>query len=100
MDLALVAQSERLARVAPQPLTGRTLGEFLIREELGRGGFGTVYRAEQPVLAREVVVKVLNASGQGDEVMLARFLREARLASKLDHPFAAHIYAFGAEPDA
>jgi len=75
------------------------LGEFVVREKLGEGGFGAVFRAEQPLLAREAVIKVLNSRGRISENAIQRFLREARLASSLDHPYAAHIYAFGAEPD-
>jgi len=87
------------ARRSPDGLIGRTLGEFVIREKLGQGGFGAVFRAEQPLLAREAVIKVLQSRGRVSEAAIQRFLREARLASSLDHPYAAHIYAFGAEPD-
>ena len=80
-------------------LVGRALGEFIVREPLSSGGFGTVYRAEQPALAREAVIKVLHRRLLGSETMVQRFLREARLASRLDHPYAAHTYAFGVEPD-
>src|SRR6187397_835711 len=80
-------------------LVGRTFGEFVVREPLGSGGFGMVFRAEQPALAREAVIKVLHTRLLGSETVVQRFLREARLASRLDHPYAAHIYAFGAEPD-
>ena len=80
-------------------LVGRVLGGFVVREPLSSGGFGAVYRAEQVALAREAVIKVLHARLLGNETMVQRFLREARLASRLDHPYAAHIYAFGAEPD-
>lgn len=69
----------------------------MVREKLGSGGFGAVYRAEQPLLAREAVIKVLHSKARAKEEVIQRFLREARLASKLDHP--AHIYAFGAEAD-
>ncbi|MGH7633999.1 MAG: serine/threonine-protein kinase, partial [Gemmatimonadaceae bacterium] len=81
----------------PARTEGRKLGDFIVREQLGQGAFGTVYRAEQPALQRDAVIKVLHqrANPRGVE----RFLREARLASRLDHPYAAHIYAFGAEPD-
>ncbi len=81
------------------PLSGRQLGDFVLRELLGEGGFGAVYRADQPVLGREVVVKVLKARRTAEPALASRFLREAQLASRLDHPFAAHVYAFGAEPD-
>ena len=80
-------------------LVGRVLGGFVVREPLSSGGFGAVYRAEQVALAREAVIKVLHARLLGNDTMVQRFLREARLASRLDHPYAAHIYAFGAEPD-
>ncbi len=80
-------------------LVGRALGEFVLREKLGEGGFGTVFRAEQPALAREAVVKVLQPRARVGEDSIQRFMREVRLASTLDHPYAAHIYAFGAEPD-
>ncbi|HKD41644.1 MAG TPA: protein kinase [Myxococcaceae bacterium] len=80
-------------------LIGRALGEFVIREKLGEGGFGTVFRAEQLALGREAVVKTLQPRAKVAENAIQRFMREARLASTLDHPYAAHIYAFGAEPD-
>src|SRR5687767_181823 len=78
---------------------GRTFGEFVVREQLGSGGFGTVYRAEQPALDRQAVIKVLHTRLLASETLVQRFLREARLASRLDHPYAAHTYAFGAEAD-
>jgi serine/threonine-protein kinase len=78
-------------------LSGRKIGEFVFRERLDAGGFGTVYRCEQPTLGREAVVKVLHHRLRGDDVQIQRFLREAQLASRLDHPYAAHVYAFGAE---
>jgi WD40 repeat protein/serine/threonine protein kinase len=79
-------------------LVGRSLGEFIVREPMSRGGFGLVFRAEQPGLGREAVIKILHTPGQSDGTA-QRFLREAQLASRLDHPYAAHVYAFGAEPD-
>ena len=87
------------APAAGDPLIGRTLGDFVVGERLGAGGFGVVYRAEQPLLEREAVIKVLHRQQLQSETGTRRFLREARLASRLDHPYAAHIYAFGAEPD-
>jgi serine/threonine-protein kinase len=81
-------------------LYGRTVGEFVIRERIGGGGFGAVYRCEQPALGREAVIKVLHHRLSDKPVLQQRFLREAQLASRLDHPYAAHVYAFGVErPD-
>jgi WD40 repeat protein/serine/threonine protein kinase len=97
VDLIVSDQQEEGHKT--DPLIGRRLGEFTIREKLGEGGFGAAYKAEQPTLAREAVVKVLHARHQGRRQMTERFMREARLASKLEHPYTAHVYAFGAEPD-
>ena len=80
-------------------LIGRRLGDFSVRSRLGAGGSGEVFLADQLSLGREVVIKVLAARADASEAAADRFLREARLASRLDHPFAAHVYAFGAEED-
>jgi serine/threonine-protein kinase len=80
-------------------LRGRQLGDFVLRECIGEGAFAAVYRCEQPLLGREAVVKVLHQRLRNSEVVFQRFMREARLASRLDHPYAAHVYAFGVEPD-
>src|SRR5689334_15427733 len=79
-------------------LSERMLGEFVLRELVGAGGFGDIYLAEQQTLRRDAVVKVLRADIALDHGVDG-FLREAKLASQLDHPYAAHVYAFGAEPD-
>jgi serine/threonine-protein kinase len=75
---------------------GRVLGEFVVTEKIAAGGMGEIYRAVQRSLDREAVVKILPLEDAGD-VEKERFLQEAKLASKLEHPYAAHIYAFGAE---
>jgi WD40 repeat protein/serine/threonine protein kinase len=85
--------------VAEVDLSGRRLGEFVLRECLDEGGFGAVYRCEQPVLGREAVVKVLHQELRGGTIAIERFKREAQLASRLDHPYAAHVYAFGTEEE-
>ncbi|HSS01663.1 MAG TPA: serine/threonine-protein kinase, partial [Kofleriaceae bacterium] len=79
-------------------IEGTALGDFIVVERLGEGGHGVVYRAEQPVLGREAVIKVLHERHRDRPETIQRFLREAQLASRLDHPYAAHVYAFGAEP--
>jgi WD40 repeat protein/tRNA A-37 threonylcarbamoyl transferase component Bud32 len=85
--------------VGADRLAGRRLGEFVIQERIGEGGFGAVYRASQPALERQAVVKVMHTRLRAASAAAERFLREAKLASKLDHPYAAHVYAFGAEAD-
>src|SRR5213078_4159167 len=80
------AEEPRL--MADRDLAGRMLGEYILREQIGEGGYGAVYRGEQPLLEREVVVKVLREQ-RGDAESRERFLREARLAAQLRHPYAA-----------
>jgi serine/threonine protein kinase len=68
-----------------EELCGRRLGEFVVRERIGSGGFGEVYRCEQPLLGRQAVIKVLHHRLRYNDVVLQRFMREAQLASRLDH---------------
>ena len=82
--------------IAPE---ARVLGDFALRDKLGEGGFGTVYRAVQRTLDRAAVVKVMRRSLAASKTAIERFTLEAKLASRFDHPYAAHVYAFGAEPD-
>src|SRR5258707_15695187 len=97
-DPARTGSEAGLPAETESSLLGRTLGEFLVREKLGQGGAGLVFRAEQPLLAREAVIKVLHASPRPNDGMGHRFLRGARPAPRPPPPAAAHIYAFGAEP--
>jgi WD40 repeat protein/serine/threonine protein kinase len=91
--------NEGTQQVVGEHFVGRTLGDFIIREKLGEGGFGVVYRAEQLTLGREAVIKILRTKHRSSEQLIKRFKQEAHLASRLEHPYTAHIYAFGAEPD-
>src|SRR5882672_2669280 len=98
----VVGATEELIAMADGPmahLVGRKLGDFVLREQIGEGGYAVVYRCEQQQLGRDVVVKVLHERTRYTDAALDRFQREARLASQLDHPYAAHVYAFGDEDD-
>ena len=76
-------------------LTGKKLGVYEIREPLGRGGMGAVFKAYDPTLDRFVAVKVLPAQMAKDTSFVARFQHEARALAKLRHPHLMHIYAVG-----
>ncbi len=71
------------------------LGDFKVVEEIGRGGFGVVYRAHQVSLDRPVALKVLYEHRVHTDEELARFEREARAAGRLDHPAIVSVYAWG-----
>lgn len=77
----------------------RRLGDFVLRAEIGRGGMGIVYEAEQVSLRRRVAVKVLPASGLASPRALARFRREAKAIAALDHPCIVRIFASGRAGD-
>ena len=72
-------------------MIGSTIGKYRIVDKLGRGGMGTVYRAIDETLDREVAVKVLN-SDVDDATLMARFRAEAKTVARLNHPQIATIY--------
>src|SRR5262245_33199923 len=74
---------------------GATFGHYDIRALLGAGGMGQVYRAFDPRLGREVALKIIGRYAAGDESALDRLLREATLASALNHPNIVTIYETG-----
>jgi serine/threonine protein kinase len=76
-------------------LIGRRLGQYEIRELLGRGGMAVVYRAYQPALDRSVAIKVLPHELTFDGEFVERFLREARAVARLNHPHIVTIHDVG-----
>ena len=67
-------------------LIGKTLGQYQIVRELGRGGMAIVYEAYQPSLSRTIAIKVLPPQFAADKAFVQRFLLEARAAARLEHP--------------
>lgn len=113
-DPSLLAELERLlkAEVPELPrlaypetptqfareLAGREFDDFLLVEEIGRGGMGVVYLANQRSLRRFVALKLLPRA-KHDEQALRRFEREAAAAASLDHPHIVPVYASRVEAD-
>jgi tetratricopeptide (TPR) repeat protein len=88
----------REARPAePQATPGQALGDFRLLREIGRGGMGIVYEAEQLSLGRRVALKVLPFAAVLDDKQVTRFRNEARAAGQLDHPHIVSVYAVGCE---
>lgn len=74
-----------------------TLGDFRIQREIGRGGMGIVYEAEQISLSRRVALKVLPFAAILDPRQLQRFKNEARAAAPLKHPNIVSVYGVGCD---
>jgi serine/threonine-protein kinase len=73
-------------------MVGKTILHYRISKEIGKGGMGVVYKAEDTKLHRTVAIKALSADLVGDEKARTRFLREARAASAIDHPNICTVY--------
>jgi serine/threonine protein kinase len=76
----------------PLPTGDRYIGKYRIKSELGRGGMGAVYLAEQPGLGREVAIKELIQSAAADPVALQRFLQEAQVMARTSHPNLVQVH--------
>jgi serine/threonine-protein kinase len=77
----------------------RTLGDFRLFREIGRGGMAVVYEAEQVSLGRRVALKVLPDAAASDPRRRERFQVEARAAALLHHPHIVPVHAVGSEGD-
>jgi serine/threonine-protein kinase len=92
----------RLIKIAEpsDPNLGRILaGRFTLRARIGKGGMGTVYRAFQHSLGREVALKLIRPDFATDPQAARRFLREAQLVSRLVHPHVVSTLDFGQGED-
>src|SRR5688500_3182019 len=74
---------------------GSTVDRYEVVARISAGGMGEVYRARDPLLERELVLKVLPQKAKFQAEALERFVREARAASALNHPNIVTIYAIG-----
>lgn len=101
-NTATWAQNLSEALAAPAPLTpninnlaGQKLGQYELREVLGVGGMGAVYRAYQAGLRREVAVKILTPALAADPGYQERFTREAQISATLEHAHIVPVYDYG-----
>lgn len=82
------------------PLLGWVLdGRYQVISQLGRGGMGTVYLAEDTRLRRKCALKVLHPGLTAERAHIERFLREAQTIAQFEHPNIVDIFAYGEEPN-
>ena len=79
-------------------LAARRLGQYELQRKIGEGGMGVVYEATHVLLKRPTAVKLLPVEKAGEQT-IARFEREVRETSRLDHPNSVTIYDYGHTPD-
>jgi serine/threonine-protein kinase len=95
--------ADRFPSLEPDWLAGevgavRTLGRYRLGGEIGRGGMGAVLRAYDPHLGRDLAVKVLLEREQGQPDLVRRFLEEARIGARLQHPGIVPVHELGEVP--
>ncbi|MEM6529863.1 MAG: serine/threonine-protein kinase, partial [Chloroflexota bacterium] len=82
-----------------QDLTGRSLKGYELTEKIGEGGFGAVYRAYQPLIKRDVALKVILPEHANTPEFVRRFEAEAQLVANLEHPYIVPLYDYWRDAD-
>ncbi|MEW6368142.1 MAG: protein kinase [Acidobacteriota bacterium] len=84
-----------MAKPVKDPLVGTRIREYEILDQIGRGGMGAVYRARHVYLDEERAIKVIQSRLAGDKDFVERFIREAKILTKLRHPNLVQLFEFG-----
>jgi serine/threonine protein kinase len=108
-QLAATKESVSVRRQAPlqveqlpipsDKLVGQKLGDYLVQELLAKGGMGAVYKGVQPLIGKQVAIKVLITAGPAELNYAQRMLEEARTVNAIGHPNIIDIFNFGELPD-
>ncbi|HEC92834.1 MAG TPA: serine/threonine protein kinase, partial [Candidatus Atribacteria bacterium] len=80
-----------------EDLSGKKLGDYILLQELGRGGMGIVFLGIQPALSRLTAIKILPPSLTHNKEALKNFREEAKIIAKFNHPNIVPIYSIGNE---
>ncbi|MSQ81622.1 MAG: serine/threonine protein kinase [Myxococcales bacterium] len=100
LDEKIRAHLDRATAERLDPLLGQVVGgRFLVLKKIGSGGMGSVYRARQEGMDRDVAIKVLLGDLKSNETVLRRFTLEALAVSRLRHPNTIQIFDYGQTPD-
>ncbi|MEP7188753.1 MAG: protein kinase, partial [Roseiflexaceae bacterium] len=85
--------------VSPDDLSGRVIKGYALRERIGAGGFGAVYRAEQTGVGRSVAIKIILPQYANHPEFIRRFESEAQIIARLEHPHIVPLYDYWREPN-
>ena len=91
--------SHRVGTLRRKVFEAEQLGAYVVKEKLGSGGMGDVYRAEHRLLKRQCAVKLIRPDKAANETALARFESEVQATARLTHPNTIEIYDYGATED-
>ena len=91
--------AHRISILRVQVREARRLGQYVLRDRLGGGGMGEVFRAEHALLRRPAAVKLIRSDRAGDPANLARFEREVQATASLSHPNTIQIFDYGRTDD-
>ena len=96
-------ESPSLPQVSPEEigledLSGRAIRGYALGEKIGAGAFGAVYRAVQPLVEREVAIKIILPKHANHPDFIRRFEAEAQLVARLEHPHIVPLYDYWREP--
>jgi serine/threonine protein kinase len=78
---------------------GTAVGEYVVGDKIGEGAFGKVYRGRQPLIGKNVAIKLLSRRFSADPEMVSRFVAEARAVNQIAHRNIIDIFSFGNLPD-
>src|SRR3990167_4906011 len=84
--------------IGREDLTGRAIRGYALAEKIGAGGMGAVYRAVQPLVEREVALKIILPAYANHPDFIRRFEAEAQLVARLEHPHIVPLYDYWREP--
>jgi WD40 repeat protein/transcriptional regulator with XRE-family HTH domain len=97
-ELPPITPPPSMEEIGREDLTGRAIRGYALAERIGMGGMGSVYRAVQPNVEREVAVKIILPAFANHPDFIRRFETEAQLVARLEHPHIVPLYDYWREP--